>query len=163
MFCPNKEKYKNAILYFVEHCNNDYLGETKLNKLMYYLDFIYYRDNKTSVTGDEYTCLPYGPVPDHLNSMISELKRENSLGIESVSIPNYDKNKVKYIKKAQANLEVFSSKEIKLLKNITKEFCNYSTNKIVMQTHVEAPWFYAELYDKIDFNYANDIDFFEKN
>jgi len=50
----NKEKYINALLYFIENCNNKFLGKTKLNKLFYYLDFIYYRDHKVSVTLDIY-------------------------------------------------------------------------------------------------------------
>ena len=46
-------KYENAILYFVQRCNTHYLGATKLNKLLYYLDFLHYRDEGAIVTGDE--------------------------------------------------------------------------------------------------------------
>ena len=57
-----KEKYINALLYFIAHCGNEKLGITKLNKLFYYLDFISYRDRKESVTGEIYKHLPMGPI-----------------------------------------------------------------------------------------------------
>ena len=52
----NKLKYKNAVLYFIKHCNgnNQPLDYEKLSQLLYYLDFINYRDRKKSITGDFY-------------------------------------------------------------------------------------------------------------
>ena len=52
----NKQKYKNAILYFIKYHNknNHSLDYEKLSQLLYYLDFINYRDKKESITGDFY-------------------------------------------------------------------------------------------------------------
>jgi len=152
----DKNKYKNAILYFVDKCNNKYLGKTKLNKLLYYLDFIYYRDNGKSVTGDDYICQNYGPVPSRILDIMSELKREGKIDAEVIEGINMEK----YTLKTKVDESCFNEKEKTLLKNICKEFCNYKTDRIVTQTHFEAPWFYASLYDKIDYEYANDIEFF---
>ena len=38
--------------------------KTKLNKLLFYSDFINYYLNGTSISGAKYVHLPYGPVPD---------------------------------------------------------------------------------------------------
>ena len=82
-----REKFKNAILYFVRYCNTKDLGATKLNKLMYYLDFLHYRDFKVSVTGAE--------CPTHIGSSVLlfpllPLTLELSLKVKNLwSITNY--------------------------------------------------------------------------
>ena len=45
-------------------------------------------------------------------------------------------------------IQLYDNK-LELLQKICEKFKPYNTNKIVVQTHFEAPWFYAELYDKI--------------
>ena len=155
----NKEKYFNILLFFIKECNNQYLGLVKLNKLFYYLDFIFYRDNKKSVTGDIYISKEYGPVPSQINNIIFEAKKKKFISIKE----QINKGRKKTVFKALKNykLDILDDKEKNLLNQIVKEFKNYSTDKIVDQTHLEAPWFYADLYDEIDYNYANDIEFFQ--
>ena len=152
-----KEKYINALLYFIEHCNNKFLGKTKLNKLFYYLDFIYYRDNSKSITGDKYRCLDYGPVPRKIDDIIAEAKKKKLIKIEQLCS---ETKKKEFSLLSKVNKGIFNEKEKELLSKICTEFADYSTQKIVDQTHFEAPWFYADLYDDIDYDYANDIDFF---
>ena len=42
----------------------------KLNKLFYYLDFISYRDRRTTVTGETYVHLSKGPLATSLETDI---------------------------------------------------------------------------------------------
>jgi prephenate dehydrogenase len=56
------EKYKNAVLFFAKNLNKFQLGKTKLAKLLYYLDFISYRDKKKTVTGTLYYKQEFGPL-----------------------------------------------------------------------------------------------------
>lgn len=154
----NITKYKNAILFFVKYCNNKYLGATKLNKLLYYLDFISYRDKGVSVTGDLYIHKQYGPVPAEVDDILTELHQEDSIDIQKVECVNGDM--FKYENKIEPDDLSFSPYEKKLLINICKEFSLWPTEKIVNQTHLEAPWFYSKPYDVVDYKYAKDIEFF---
>jgi len=156
----NKSKYKNAVLYFIKYCNNQYLGDTKLNKLFYYLDFINYRDRKESVTGDFYIHNHYGPTPDNLNNILSEMVEDKEIEIKKD--PFEDSHTTSFIVKKDPKEDVFSGKEMKLLKSVCKEFLDWSTNKIVEQTHLEAPWFYSKPFEKVDYGYSSDIDFFNE-
>lgn len=45
--------------------------------MFYYLDFIYYRDNNTSITGDTYISKKFGPVPKSLQTYIQKAKEAN--------------------------------------------------------------------------------------
>lgn len=155
---PKKAKFKEAVLFLVQNCNNKYLGVTKLNKLLYYLDFISYRDRGVTVTGDIYIHKDYGPVPETVDEIISDLKQQKRLSTEVADYKEGYKFKLKAL--SEPNLEEFEKYEKTLLEKICKEFLLWSTDKIVSQTHLEAPWFYSKPYDIVDFKYSNDIEFF---
>ena len=56
---------------------------------------------------------------------------------------------------------MFDKYELILLEKICKEFELWSTNKIVNQTHLEAPWFYSKPFDVVDYNYSKSLEPFE--
>ena len=155
----DKNKYRNSILFFTKYCNNKYLGATKLNKLLYYLDFISYRDKGISVTGDFYIHKDYGPVPGNIDEILTNLNKEGDLNIELMDYG--DRGTFQYTVKKDPDMSIFNKYENELLNNICKEFSLWPTEKIVNQTHLEAPWFYSKPYEIVDFNYAKDIEFFE--
>ncbi|MFA6269788.1 MAG: Panacea domain-containing protein [Candidatus Paceibacterota bacterium] len=155
----NKLKYRNAILYFIKYCNNKYLGATKLNKLLYYLDFINYRDRQMSVTGDFYIHNNYGPTPIEVERIISEMK-DKEINIKEDPFENSRKISFELKKGVDVDETLFSEEEKELLKSICKEFSDWSTEKIVEQTHLESPWFYSKPFEKVDYKYSSDIDFF---
>ena len=67
-----------------------------------------------------------------------------------------------FIQKKNPDESVFTSDEKKLLKSVCEEFLDWSTDKIVEQTHLEAPWFYSKPFEKVNYDYSSDIEFFEK-
>ncbi len=150
-----EEKYKNAVLYFIKKCNNSFLGATKLNKLVYYLDFLSYRDRKKSVTNDVYCSKQYGPVPKSIDFIKKYLEKQNSIEIKK------KKEREEYISKKDSDLGVFDDYEKRLLMKICNEFLDYDTNKIVAQTHLEGPWFYSKNGSEITYDYASSIEVLE--
>jgi hypothetical protein len=75
----NRDKYTNALLFFITECGNEHLGIMRLNKLFYYLDFVSYRDRQKSVTGETYKHLPKGPFADMLEEEILQPAEKNGL------------------------------------------------------------------------------------
>lgn len=160
--CPTIDEriYNNAVLYFIKYCNNQYLHATKLNKLLYYLDFIYFRDHKETVTGDIYIHQGYGPVPSRIDEILSKLKTEGVIDTNTVDYKDGEMISFEIKDSKRLDESAFSSNQKKLLKQICDEFGNWPTEKIVAQTHLEAPWFYSKPYEIVDYAYARDIDFF---
>ena len=156
----NQPIYKNTILYFIKYCNNQYLHATKLNKLLYYFDFIHFRDHKESATGDIYIHQGYGPVPSRVDEILAELKNDGIIDAAANGYKNGEMINFELKKEDSFDESVFSSDQKKLLKQICDEFGNWSTDKIVVQTHLEAPWFYSKPYEVVDYAYSSDIDFF---
>jgi uncharacterized phage-associated protein len=66
----HREKLINAIIYFATHTK--YCGKTKLMKLLYFLDFKYFKQTGKSVTGQDYFAWQMGPVPRDLFEELSD-------------------------------------------------------------------------------------------
>lgn len=152
----NLDKYLNSVLYFIRYCNNIYLGKVKLNKLMYYLDFVSYRDNEKSLTGDNYIHKDYGPVPDKIDDILTNLVHQNKIKVEKEEIDKVSKWRFSAI--ADPKMEVFEKNEKLLLEKMCVTFSDWNTDKIVTQTHLESPWLYSKPYTLVDYDYAFDID-----
>lgn len=154
----NRDKYTNALLYFITECGNEHLGITKLNKLFYYLDFISYRDRGLSVTGETYMRLPKGPfaksleeniLPSARSKKLIEHKQEKS---DRYGVRNRFRAVAKY------DLSVFDEYERKLLRRICMEFKDWNTDKMIAQTHSEAPWVFSKVNRPLDYKEADDIE-----
>ncbi len=154
------KKYINALLYFVSNCSNEKLGITKLNKLFYYLDFISYRDNKESVTGETYLHLQMGPFASELqDKIIKEAEKQKLITQNEDESLKFGKRN-RYQALATPDISVFSDYEISLLKFICKTFKNWNTDQMIAQTHSEAPWVFSEVNKSLDYKNADDIEFF---
>ncbi len=131
-------KQESAILYFLNEIPNSYLGKTKLNKLLYYVDFDYYQRLGQSVTGDRYLAHRYGPVPEHAEMLLKQLEAEGKIHSESVMLG--DKLQVRYFAKVLPDLAVFSNEEKSHLQDIAKRFEFWTASQMTAQTHEEYPW-----------------------
>lgn len=158
-----KEKYINALLYFISECGNEKLGITKLNKLFYYLDFISFRDNKASVTGETYVHLPMGPFAKHLqNDIIGQASKAGFIKEYKDDSQKFGKRN-SYLSLKKPDLSLFSEYELDLLNNISKTFREWTTEQMIAQTHSEAPWVFSEPNTTLDYNDSDDIEFFLKD
>ncbi|HAB52611.1 MAG TPA: XRE family transcriptional regulator, partial [Ignavibacteriales bacterium] len=65
-------KFKNVLLYILERCaGKPNVGETVLYKLLYFSDYNYYELYEEHLTGAKYRKLPFGPVPQKLDTIIN--------------------------------------------------------------------------------------------
>jgi uncharacterized phage-associated protein len=154
-------KYQQALVFFVTNCNNNRLGLVKLNKLFYYLDFISYRDRSTPVTNETYIHLQMGPLAKNLENQIEQAVQHGLISVAEKESDKYGTRNM-YKPVASVDLSVFDEYEKKLLHEICKEFSTWSTDKMIAQTHTEAPWVYSEPNKKIDYELAEDIEILSK-
>src|SRR5215467_9574991 len=79
---PNDEKFKELILYIASHSEDDpAFGATKLNKLLFFADFITYLRLGHPITGQEYQRLENGPAPRRMLPAKAELLLDNDIAI----------------------------------------------------------------------------------
>lgn len=162
MAALNKEKYINALLYFISKCGNERLGIMKLNKLFYYLDFISYRDRNRSVTEETYLHLPKGPFAASLEKeIIGSARKAKLIDHQEDQSEKYGKrNRFRALKSYDPS--VFDEYEKKLLHYLCEHFRDWSTDQMVAQTHSEAPWVFSGQGKSLDYKQADDIEFFSE-
>ena len=127
------------------------------------MDFISYRDRGLTVTGETYVHLPKGPFADSLQSVILPLAEKENLveQKEDISEKFGKRNRFKALKKPDMSL--FDDYEKKLLEYLCVTFKDWTTDQMVAQTHTEAPWVFSKPSKSLDYNNADDIEFFANN
>jgi uncharacterized phage-associated protein len=136
----NREKLLNALIYFSK--NTRVCGKTKLFKLLYFLDFIHFRETGKSVTGLDYYAWDKGPVPQDL---FHELKQPDKDLEETVILlkksADEDDRLCRVIAKKPFDANFFSRREMKIMKNLSFIFKDALAKDMVEITHLTgAPW-----------------------
>lgn len=132
----NKKKYKNAILFFAE--NVPALGVTKLNKLLYFSDFDHFEKYGDAVTDDTYENKELGPVPQHIDAILTEMQGEKQVAIVPEQVIDF----IRYhlIAEAKHDTNVFKPSEIEVLCEVAEKWGRHTAKEIVIASHGEAPW-----------------------
>jgi uncharacterized phage-associated protein len=130
-----RDRLLGAIAYFAK--NTKYCGKTKLMKLLYFLDFIHFRQTGKSVTGLEYYAWQMGPVPRSLFEELSEIKGDMAKEIKIDKIGNFQK----IIAKKAFNGDCFTPRQIKLLEKVAFIFKEAKADDMIEVTHLKnQPW-----------------------
>lgn len=132
----DKCKYENAILFFAQHVPS--LGRVKLNKLLYFADFDHFEKYGTPITGDTYLNNELGPVPEHVQSILSEMQRSKKLHEFPEQVYEYVRYRLQPI--AEADVAVFKSSEIAMLCSVASKWGPHTAKELVIASHGEAPW-----------------------
>jgi len=152
-------KLKALVLYFANNTNPRYLGETKLMKLLYFLDFRHVKRYGTPVTYDTYVNLNWGPIP----SLIKNVIDDTACGIETalsdvIEFETPAGTKMKKISPKRKFTENdrghLSPTEMEVLEEVSREFRDKKTDYLVEMSHKEAPWKETENLEKIPYTLA---------
>ena len=128
------EKFKELILYVAERSEGDAnFGATKLNKLLFYIDFLAYLYHGKPISGHEYQKLPYGPAPRQLLPIQCEMESNGEIAVRNCDFGGYCQNRILALRPADPN--VFSTVEIDLVGKVIQIFWNYSARAISDQSH----------------------------
>ena len=127
-------KIKNILLYFIEKGHGVFI--TKMNKLVFYTDFLSYRMIGRGMTGLGYKAIQYGPVPvrwDRIYSFYDEIHQE---------IVEFSDGREGTVLKSNLSpdLSDFSEEELKILEAVYLRFKNESPAQISQTSHHEEAW-----------------------
>ena len=142
------KKIKNILLYILNKCGETF--QTKMNKILFYADFLSYRQYGISISGLTYKALDYGPVPEHwdrIYSQFDEIYQEQRIIGEKEGIILKTSEK--------PDITTFTETEIQILQTICTKFRNTSATEISRISHNEPAWIECNpTHSKIPFNYA---------
>jgi len=150
------EKLKNMILYLVKRL--DGVLKVKLNKLLWYCDFLHFKETSVSITGSQYVRLKYGQVPDNYERIIGTMQPEL---LDKDEIPFNTKDGIQIGEEFTALVEpdesIFSEKEIQVMDFIADTFHEDTSTSIMEKSHREAAYQRCKDGDIISYEYAKEL------
>lgn len=130
------DKIANALSFFATSKID--LFKTKVNKLLFYSDFLNYQRYGSSMFGITYKAIPFGPVPVEYEKIFKHLYDEDIIDIEQVRIDhNYAE---KFIPHLPFNQELFNPIELRVLQDVVNKFKGKNTTEVVDISHEEDAW-----------------------
>ena len=149
IFSP--DKMAAIVSYFAANASNLY--KTKLNKLLFYADFVHYYLYGNSISGSRYVHLPYGPVPDGYEDTLETLQHYGVVDIleqnSAELVSNGDNSAVDFL----------SPEELKTLEWVIKTYGNMSASQLTEVSHREKAYRNTRTGEEIAYEYGK---FFEK-
>ncbi len=141
-------RLKNIMLFILEKCGDVWC--TKMNKLLFYIDFLSYRERGMAMTGLTYKAIEFGPVPerwDRVYSEFSDIRQELKCAGDFVgSVLRAD---------VPADVSVFSEDELAVIEQVCSKFGPCSSRDMSKLSHQEDAWInHYETQEQIPFNEA---------
>lgn len=144
-------KFKNVLLYILERCaGKPNIGETVLNKLLYFCDFNYYELYEEHLTGARYKKLPYGPVPYKLDNIINQMIDNEQLKRIKTEYRSFPQTR--YMPLEKSDLTQLSAAEKTVIDNVIQQLSDWNANKISDYSHKDIPWLATKEGDYISYN-----------
>ena len=146
-------KFKNILLYILERCaGKPNVGETLLYKLLYFSDFNYYELYEEHLSGAEYRKLPYGPVPQKLDTVINKMIASKQLKRFIVDYHGY--SQTRYMPLSKPNLSSLNANEKDVIDKVIDQYSDWSAAAISEYSHKDIPWLASKDGEAIDYELA---------
>lgn len=131
---PNFEKFANMVIFFLR----DAFLVTRLNKFLFYADFLNYKYSGFSISGYNYAALPRGPVPDKYKIVFHILEQSGYLLTEDFPIGNDFTEK--FIPSKPFNSSLFDTTELDSMQKVKQKLSPLKTDRIIEMSHDEPGW-----------------------
>lgn len=136
-------KLRNLILYILSHQDYQEGGVKKLNKLLYFVDFYFYKDHEQLISDARYAKAPMGPVVDDYRNLFAQLVVDGDLALAE------DGDPMIYKPLRQANLTMFTSEQVDHIARVLDRYGKLSGRDLEWISHQQQPWVLTENYGDI--------------
>jgi uncharacterized protein YwgA len=133
---PNIEKIAHMIMYFSGSAQT---FKTKLNKLLFYSDFLAFKNSGFGISGLDYKADNYGPVPQKFERLYEEIVDQGYL--QKVYTDEYFGYQGTYfIPTLTFNELLFEPFELEIMKTVAEKFKYLSSTEMKNLSHDEPAW-----------------------
>lgn len=131
----NFDKFANMVLYFIR---DDRTFTTRLNKYLFYSDFICYFQTGHSMSGYPYCAIDKGPVPDDYRGLFGKLWEKGFIENKEVTIG--DKTFEQFVPAKKFDKKFFDNPELRILIDVYENLRYKKTEAIIELSHKEKGW-----------------------
>jgi len=143
------------ILFFACMCK---INKTKLNKLLFYSDFLFYKKQGKAISDVPYVKLPHGPAPESYNAILGILEGTGYIEITEVVL-NEEKGVIEErITASRAfDQKLFTEEELEVLRKVALHLGGKTGAELSKMTHKEPFFDKLELGKPIDYEFAKEL------
>ncbi|MFU8861640.1 MAG: type II toxin-antitoxin system antitoxin SocA domain-containing protein [Cyclonatronaceae bacterium] len=150
-------KFCNMIIYFADMLEP---FKTKMNKLLFYADFLHYKKTGFSISGSNYRAIELGPVPNGYDTLFEYYNRNKFFDIKYIDFKGRDNIGEKFVSLPNKPFEseLFTNTELECMRIVADHFKDASSDDIIESSHKEKAW---EMKEKgkgmIEYDYAFEL------
>ena len=147
----NESKLRELILYVARECEgHERFGRTKLNKCLFYADFIAYGRTGEPITGAVYQKLEHGPVPRRITKVTKAMVRAKELAEQNrTTFPG--RTEIRPVALREPDLSGFSGEEIAIVDEVLRALESATAKQASDISHELMGWQLAELGEVIPY------------
>lgn len=135
----SETKFRELMLYLAARSIEDPgFGATKLNKLLFYVDFLAYGLHGKPITGATYRRLSRGPAPRQLLKIQESLVHNKEAVV--VERAHFNRKQRRLFPLREPDLTPFSATEISLVDEVIETFRHEDATHISQLSHQEMAW-----------------------
>ncbi len=139
----NLNKFKQVLLYVLEKVGGKpNVGETVLNKLLYFIDFDYYEKFEENLMGATYIKNHHGPTPVELKTVVEKMKKMGEIEEVKSKYFTHDQKKSRTLKRA--DLSLLTGREIEHIDEVLARLSDKNAHEISEYSHHDIPWLTRE-------------------
>lgn len=147
-----KDRLRELVLHVASRCENDRtFGAVKLNKILFYADFISFAEYGEPITGVRYKKYPLGPVPTVLKRVREKMEADGEIVIRKRTYYGGTQHRVIPIR--EPSFEKLGARDIALVDHIIDTFADHGGGDISELSHDRA-WRNASKGDTIPYEAA---------
>jgi len=166
------KKLRELILYIAAVSEGDEMfGSTKLNKLLFFSDFLCFMETGNAITGEEYQKLKNGPAPRAMLRVSEEMRQAHEL--ELADRRHYGKLQKRPLALRDPDLSIFTATEIAIVERVLRRFWDKNASEISATSRQFIEWqlagegetipyvsslFYTRDLTRQEMEWANDLD-----
>ena len=126
-------RLKNLLLYVLGQMGETF--QTKMNKVLFYIDFLSYRERGMAISGLAYQAIEFGPVPqrwDRVYSAFDEVQEQLRLvqGQECMSL----------LAGGEADMSAFTEAEMAVIDEVCGKLRDMTSRAVSKLSHEETAW-----------------------
>ena len=133
-FAPQSTvRLKNVLLYIIGQMGEVF--QTKMNKVLFYIDFLSYRESGMAISGLAYNAIEFGPVPQRWDRVYSAFD-------EIVPQPKLvrDQESTALTASVEPDMACFTEQERAIIDTVCAKMKNLSAHDISALSHNEPAW-----------------------
>jgi hypothetical protein len=132
-------KFSELLLHVAEESLTDpNFGKTKLNKILYFSDFLAFGIFGTPITGATYQRRPYGPVPKQITRARQSLIDSGDARI--VTAERFGRPQSRLVANRPPNLSLFTNEEKTLIDDVIADLWNRNGSEVSELSHRALGW-----------------------